>query len=92
MYTLRIIHCFPSHVLDEASMSWLGEAPTMLVGIDVTHPGISSIRETPSIAAVVASVDRDCVHFPASLRMQESKKEVCVTLDVSLYCLRFYRS
>lgn len=49
----------------------------MLVGIDVTHPGMGSAKGTPSIAAVAASVDADYVQFPASMRMQESRKEVC---------------
>jgi eukaryotic translation initiation factor 2C len=65
--------------------------PTMVVGIDVTHPGLTAVRGTPSIAAVVASVDRDCIQFPASLRRQEPRKEVCKALDVSLQYLRFYR-
>jgi hypothetical protein len=49
----------------------------MLVGMDVTHPGPGSVKGTPSIAAVVASTDSNYAQFPASLRMQESKKEVC---------------
>lgn len=49
----------------------------MLVGMDVTHPGPGSVKGTPSIAAVAASCDGDFIQFPASLRMQESKKEVC---------------
>ena len=52
----------------------------MLVGIDVTHPGIGSKGGTPSIAAVVASVDDSFVQFPASIRIQESKKEVVLPL------------
>lgn len=48
----------------------------MMVGIDVTHPGPMSREGTPSIAAVVASVDSSFVQFPASLRIQETKKEV----------------
>ena len=62
----------------------------MVVGIDVTHPGIAAVRDTPSVAAVVASVDRDCVQFPASLRLQEPKKEVCNIIRASLHFLRFY--
>ena len=42
----------------------------MLVGIDVTHPGPGIREGTPSIAAVVASVDDDFVQFPASMRIQ----------------------
>jgi predicted nucleic acid-binding protein len=42
----------------------------------VTHPGPGSREGTPSIAAVVASVDKDFVQYPASLRIQQSRKEV----------------
>jgi len=48
----------------------------MMVGIDVTHPGPGAREGTPSIAAVVASVDDNFVQFPASMRIQESKKEM----------------
>ena len=50
----------------------------MLVGMDVTHPGPGAVKGTPSIAAVTASYDNEFTQFPASLRMQESKKEVCL--------------
>ena len=41
------------------------------------HPSRLGSREgTPSIAAVVASVDDSFVQFPASLRIQTSKEEV----------------
>lgn len=48
----------------------------MMVGIDVTHPGPGSVKGTPSIAVVVASIDRDLAQFPASLRIQQSTAEV----------------
>jgi len=56
-------------------MAWLTKKKTMIVGIDVTHPGPTSREGTPSIAAVVASVDDSFVQFPASMRVQQSKKE-----------------
>lgn len=70
-----------NHQLDNNSvgMGWFTKAaatPTMIVGMDVTHPGPGSLRGTPSIAAVVASVDNKYAQFPASLRIQETKKEV----------------
>lgn len=60
------------------TLSWLRDPkqPTMLVGMDVTHPGPGSIRFTPSIAAVVATIDDNFAQFPTSLRIQESRKEV----------------
>ena len=65
-----------NHRLAGDALGWLTKEPTILVGIDVTHPGPSSVPGTPSIAGVVASVDRDFVQFPASLRLQKSKQEV----------------
>ena len=65
-----------NHRLGGDALSWLTREPTMLVGIDVTHPGPSSVPGSPSIAGVVASVDQDFVQFPASLRLQKSKQEV----------------
>jgi eukaryotic translation initiation factor 2C len=60
------------------TLSWLRDSkqPTMLVGMDVTHPGPGSVRHTPSIAAVVATIDDNFAQFPTSLRIQESRKEV----------------
>jgi len=65
-----------NHRLGGDALGWLTREPTILVGIDVTHPGPTSVPGTPSIAGVVASVDRDFVQFPASLRLQKSKQEV----------------
>jgi eukaryotic translation initiation factor 2C len=65
-----------NHALDPRSMSWLQQLPTMLVGMDVTHPGPGSSKGTPSIAAVVASVDSNYAQYPASMEIQQSKKEV----------------
>lgn len=47
-----------NHLLkDDAMIRWLKEKKTMLVGVDVTHPSPLSTKGTPSIVAVVASVD-----------------------------------
>ncbi|KIJ59485.1 hypothetical protein HYDPIDRAFT_118463 [Hydnomerulius pinastri MD-312] len=70
-----------NHKLDDHSLLWLTKKKTMVVGMDVTHPGPGSIEGTPSIAAVVASVDRDFAQFPASLRCQETKKEMVTQLS-----------
>ncbi|KAH8832943.1 Piwi-domain-containing protein [Flagelloscypha sp. PMI_526] len=60
-----------NHAIGVQSMAWLTKKPTMLVGIDVTHPSPGSRIGTPSIAAVVASVDQHMIQFPASLRIQK---------------------
>ncbi|KAF8208188.1 argonaute-like protein [Mycena galopus ATCC 62051] len=69
-----------NHGLDAQSMAWLSQAPTMMMGIDVTHPGPGSVKGTPSIAAVVASTDQYFAQFPASMEIQESKKEMVTNL------------
>nr|VWO97926.1 N/A [Ganoderma boninense] len=63
-----------NHRLDAGSMRWLtgtGQKGTMVMGIDVTHPGTGSLPGTPSLAAVVASVDSEFVQFPASFALQK---------------------
>ncbi|GBE83588.1 hypothetical protein SCP_0506430 [Sparassis crispa] len=71
-----------NHALDQrnSNMVWLRQAPTMLVGMDVTHPGFGTVKGTPSIAAVVASTENNFGQFPASMRIQESKKEMITDL------------
>ena len=72
-----------NHAVDEASMVKLRQPSTMVVGMDVTHPGPSTVKGTPSIAAVVASADLRFSQYPASMRIQETKKEVCWCLSSS---------
>lgn len=72
-----------NHRLDEQSTMALRQRPTMLVGMDVTHPGFGTVQGTPSIAAVVGNVDSSFGQFPASLRIQEPRKEVRVFNCVS---------
>ncbi|KAL4072209.1 Piwi domain-containing protein [Scleroderma yunnanense] len=65
---------------DTNSNKFLNAMPTMVVGMDVTHPGPSSAKGTPSIAAVVGSVDDQYARFPGSLEIQETKKEMITNL------------
>ena len=64
-----------NHKLEENSTAFklLTKEPTMLVGMDVTHPSPGSMKGTPSICAVVASMDDRFVHFPAGLSIQRNK-------------------
>ncbi|KAH0831190.1 hypothetical protein J3R83DRAFT_13768 [Lanmaoa asiatica] len=71
-----------NHKLDPNSARWLSSAPTMIVGMDVTHPSPGSAVGTPSIAAVVASVDNNFAQYPVSLEIQQSKKEMITNLKV----------
>jgi eukaryotic translation initiation factor 2C len=56
----------------------------MVVGMDVTHPGPGSSKGAPSIAAIVASTDAKFAQYPASLRIQEPKKEAISLLFSTL--------
>ncbi|KAK6358040.1 hypothetical protein TWF730_007394 [Orbilia blumenaviensis] len=58
-----------------------GKPPAMLLGADVTHPSPGSAKGTPSLAAVVASCDATFGQFPASIRLQTSKKEMIEGLE-----------
>lgn len=51
---------------------------TMVVGIDVTHPSPGSTDGANSIACVVASTDHQLFHWPGSVRLQGSKKEMVI--------------
>ncbi|CAI6238420.1 unnamed protein product [Periconia digitata] len=49
---------------------------TMVVGMDVTHPSPGSTEGTPSISAMVASVDGNLNQWPATLNIQKGKEEM----------------
>ncbi|KAI0660235.1 Piwi-domain-containing protein [Cubamyces menziesii] len=86
-----------NHILDSGSMRWLTEKKTMVMGIDVTHPSPKSLPGSPSIAAVVASVDDNFVQFPASLSLQkpdwnkESKEMVEKLTEMTIERLQLYQ-
>ena len=65
-----------NHTVDDRALGWLKTTPTMVVGMDVTHPSPHSIPGTPSVAAVVANVDDTFAQFPVSLRVQKGREEV----------------
>ncbi len=63
--------CFSKRMLEK------GKPHMMIMGANVTHPASHSTPGTPSIAAVVASVDPHFTKYPGSMRLQTSKQEVC---------------
>ena len=65
-------------------MGLLADGKTMVMGIDVTHPSPGSQENAPSVASVVASIDKRCGQWPGSVRAQESRKEMVSNLDTMI--------
>ena len=70
-----------NQLLPPDKLGFLKDGDTMIVGIDVTHPAPGSMEGTPSIAAVVSSVNPQYAQWPGSIRCQESKKEMVSALQ-----------
>lgn len=70
-----------NHALPPEKLGMLKDGKTMVVGIDVTHPSPGSIEKVPSIAGVVASIDKQYAQWPASIRPQKSRQEMVDNLD-----------
>lgn len=64
-----------NHTVSASQLAPL-DKDTMVVGIDVTHPSPGSAESAPSIAGVVASYDILLNQWPASVRVQASRKEM----------------
>ena len=71
--------------MDDAKTGIFAQDKTMAVGIDVTHPSPGSSDTAPSVAAMVANVDRYLGQYPAVLRVQARRKdEMVADLDEML--------
>ena len=73
-----------NQLVDNTRLGIINEDKTMVVGIDVTHPSPGSASNAPSVAGMVASVDRWLGQWPADLLIQESRKEMVSKLDSML--------
>lgn len=73
-----------NQLADSKGLGIISEDKTMVVGVDVTHPSPGSAPNAPSIAGMVASVDKRLGQWPADLRIQESRKEMVSELDSML--------
>lgn len=63
------------------NMGLFGDGKTMLVGLDVTHPSPGSTDNAPSVAGIVASVDKDLAQWPADIVVQKRRDEMVSDLD-----------
>ncbi|SCZ91253.1 BZ3500_MvSof-1268-A1-R1_Chr1-2g01288 [Microbotryum saponariae] len=55
------------------------DVPTMIIGADVTHPGPGSFA--PSIAAVVATMNREFTNYGSRIHVQSSRVELISDLE-----------
>jgi hypothetical protein len=72
-----------NHVLSSAELQkFLGKErdSTVIFGADVTHPPTGSLAGYPSIACVVASIDKEFQNYPGSMRLQAGRQEACVSV------------
>lgn len=73
-----------NQVAEPKGTKLIQEDKTMVVGIDVTHPAPGSPDSAPSVAGMVASVDKSLGQWPADLRIQASRQEMVADLDSML--------
>ena len=68
-----------NQMVDSSRLGIINEDKTMIVGIDVTHPSPGSSHHAPSVAGMVASVDRWLGQWPAVLRIQSEARQEMVS-------------
>ena len=68
-----------NQALEPAKLGIISQGKTMVVGIDVTHPSPGSASNAPSVAGMVASIDRGLGQWPAILRIQEKARQEMVS-------------
>lgn len=70
-----------NQTVDPAKLGVVSEGKTMVVGLDVTHPSPGSKEGAPSVAAIVASVDKFLGQWPGAFSIQEGRKEMVSSLE-----------
>ncbi|CAB4425198.1 unnamed protein product [Rhizophagus irregularis] len=61
--------------INPSQIPFITQRPTIIMGADVTHPAPGE-QNTPSIAAVTASMDAKAFRYAASVRVQIGRQEV----------------
>ena len=79
-------------ILEKSVKSEIFNRPVIIFGADVTHPSPRD-ENSPSIAAVVASMDSHPNLYSAEVRVQERRKEIILELkDIVKTLLKKFRS
>ncbi|KJK66451.1 Piwiago-like protein [Aspergillus parasiticus SU-1] len=77
-----------NHVRDNLRLSIINEDKTMIVSLDVTHPtGSSQISSAtaPSVAAMVASIDKALGQWPATIQVQSRGKHASFPENIIVF-------
>lgn len=69
-----------NQLVDNTRLGVINEGKTMVLGIDVTHPSPDSATNAPSVASMVASIDKFLGQWPAALRVQKGREEMVADL------------
>ncbi|XP_045608306.1 protein argonaute-2 [Procambarus clarkii] len=82
-----------NNVLGATSRPFVFKTPVMIMGADVNHPQASD-KVTPSLAAVVASIDKFASRYAVEVRHQKHRKEMILDLkEMTKNLLKtFYRT
>ncbi|KAF9321154.1 Protein argonaute 10 [Podila horticola] len=72
-----------NNTLARNSIPFVTDAPTMVIGADVTHPSAGEAR--PSIVAVVGSMDEHAFRYAGRLQIQDGRCEVIDRLKYLVY-------
>lgn len=65
-----------NQLLKPADLGFISEGKTMLVGLDVTHPGPGSSEKAPSVSSITASINAQLGQWPADVKIQTGRKEM----------------
>ncbi|KAK9766945.1 hypothetical protein K7432_003575 [Basidiobolus ranarum] len=79
--------------LSPEQIPFISQAPTIIFGADVTHPGPGE-HAKPSIAAVVASMDKRVSRYASCVRVQAGRTEIIAELAsmVKELLIAFYKT
>ena len=73
-----------NQTLPTDKLGFIAQGKTIVVGIDVTHPSPGSESSAPSVASMVASINKDLGQFPAVLYTQRGRQEMVADLSIML--------
>lgn len=64
-----------NQTVEPSRLHFISRGDTMIVGIDVTHPGPSSSSRAPSVAAMVASINSNQAQYLATPYVQMKRRQ-----------------